>query len=836
MKIPTPVAVLVVVLVLLGCTVVGYFQYERVLAGGTVEGSENHQELFSPYHTEEGWTVQQVAQFVSDLAALSHGWATSPVEAKLVPGQQGASQYALSQGKVAEKISLEPGVWNPASYASWAGVLFEGAKPASEVGTAGDLVGKLLTPTLEVLLEQNSSISQMLQAHPNSSFGHIDAALLLGTIGLNDYAGCFRDTRPVLNRMVAHLAVADALGARQDWPTRQLAEAIRLTLCGQEADALKLMEQWTGPEWQAPGFQGWTSLLRMRNTDDWRDQQAIAKAGPEALRYEYFRALVDVTNAEKAREFLENAGISPKAAYYRIANQGSLSISNGHHFTLPWLKAEIEQAVKAGASFGVPPSSDRMAWLKQYLDIPEGSPVLLNAEGKPVVQVAGLNLFASYHQRHLMDALVKTYAFLQDRWGVPDQARELKSFVADKMPKLRYTPFLDRWMARKPGEYEQTNEACIALLKEQPQIVGPALWHGLTENEDGQKLSLSVPDFHPWFRPEVPQGTAYEVNDRLYQIGVGDENDANWIAELRKRAPYSYSLGRHAIYVENGSLDNAPSGLIVEELGDLASYEYRPMRMLAYSYKGNPVQYEEWMNKLAELDSDAYIMLAEYFVQRKMDEKAAKYFLIAFEKATDRVCVANTSRWIVRYLAEKGDKEMAMKIAKHAAEVYSYGGLETYGWLMEYEGRWDEALETARKIDERYSQGGPSAELACLIRQRLAAPQLAESDRYREALANVFPEGLPKADMSMFSAAPKRGVLVNGNSGSMKAFGLRNKNVIVALNGYRTDTFAQYSVVRDISYDTHLKMIVWNGKEYREMEGDVPRKKFGVDMVDYRAD
>lgn len=838
MKISTPIALLIIFLALLICSVVGYFQYEKALAidsGPAVEAERS--QLFPPYHTEEGWMVQQVGQFIADLAALANGKSTGPVQVEIESSQGGASRYSLREGSIHESVSLEKGVWNPETYRRWVDLLLSGAKPTSEVGVGSDLAKKLLEPDLETFLAESKSISDLLQAHPNSSLGHIDAALLLGTIGLNDYAGCFRDIRPVLNRMVAHLAVADALGANQEWTSRQLAEAIRLTLCGQQANALSVIDRWTGAEWQTPAFQGWAALLRLRNTDDWREKSELAKAGPEALRYEYFRALTEVADVDMARTFLDDLKIEPTISYFRMANESSLSVANGHYFTSPWIKAELAQAAAGALALGGTPGDDKMNWLRQYLDVPDGSPVQMSGEGKPVIQVAGLNLFAGFHQRHLMDACYKNFRFLNDRWGVPQYAEQLQAFITKEMSPLRYSPFLQRLMARKPAEREERNKACIEVLNAQTQLMGPALWEALNVNEDGEKLSLTVPDFHPWFRPEVPQGTAFEVDDRLYQIGVGDENDAAWIKELRKRAPYSYPLARHQVSLENnGSLANVPPDLIVRLTSPMVEYEYRPMKMLADAYKENPEQYEQWMVKLATMDSSAYIRLAEYFQEKKMDEKAAEYFLTAFEKTKDRVYFANVSQWIVQYLYAKGDKALATKIATEAAEVYSARGLSTYAWLMEQEGRWDDALKTCRDIDERYNEGDPCEELACLIRQRMSSPQIAESDRYREVLAKVFPQGLQKVDMSAFSSAPQRGVLINGNSASLRAMGLRNRNIIVAFNGYRTDTAAQYLVIRELDRDPHLRLIVWNGKEYREHEGNVPKKRLGVDVLDYRAD
>lgn len=838
MKISTPVAVAIIALFVFGIGYFGYQRYQEELTGGGAEVVDSR--AYPPYFTEEAWTVQQIGQYIDDLAALVDGRELRTVEATVIPKRTGSASYKVTDGQRKATIPLTDGVWNPATYAKWTGEVLGKVAASSDAGES--VVERLLTPDLKTFLALNKAISQGLQADPKSAKLHVDAALLLGTIGLNDYAGCFRDTRPELNRMVAHLAVADALGATLEQPDRKLAEAIRLTLCGQQTDALKLMESLThSGAGRDRAFSTWVMVLKLRNTDDWRDESVGAaareKGMPQGVAYEYFRALAQVTTADKAAEFLEEAGIEDSLVHYRIANEVSLSVSNGHRFTSPWIKDELGQAFVGAAAFQVPKQENKIAILADYLDTPAGSPVLANAEGKPVIEVAGRNLFASYHQRHLMEAMNRTYAFLHDMWGVRDQAKQLKDFFTNQLPALRYKPFLMRLTARHDGEREVTNEACFQVIREQTPLVTATLWNRLGVNEDGEKLGLTVPDFHPWFHPEVPEGTAYEIGDRLYDIGVGDEDDVAWIKELRQRAPYSNPLARQLILLENGgSLANAPSAKILEYSTPMVDYEYRAMKLLADSYKENPALYEEWMNKLANLDSSVYLRLAQYFVDRGMDDLAAKYYLIAFEKTDDRVFVANTSRWVVGYLYKKGDVDMATKIAADAAEVYSAKGLATYVWLMEKQGKWEEALKTARDSDERYCNGRPVAELACLLRMKAALPEQEESARHKELLAVTFPEGLQKVDLTAFSGPPTRGVLINGGSRNLKAFGLKNKDVVVALNGYRTDTFAQYQVVRDVGEDEQLQIIAWDGNAYVLKEGKVPRRMFGVDMVDFKVE
>lgn len=114
-------------------------------------------------------------------------------------------------------------------------------------------------------------------------------------------------------------------------------------------------------------------------------------------------------------------------------------------------------------------------------------------------------------------------------------------------------------------------------------------------------------------------------------------------------------------------------------------------------------------------------------------------------------------------------------------------------------------------------------------------PESAENPDSKALLAKIFPDGLQKADLSTFVETPKKGVLLNNSSKSLIDFGLRNQQVIVALDGYRTDNVAQYNIVREINPGSHLSIIVWNGSKYVLLEGEVPGKRFGIPIVDYEG-
>ena len=58
--------------------------------------------------------------------------------------------------------------------------------------------------------------------------------------------------------------------------------------------------------------------------------------------------------------------------------------------------------------------------------------------------------------------------------------------------------------------------------------------------------------------------------------------------------------------------------------------------------------------------------------------------------------------------------------------------------------------------------------------------------------------------------------------------------MIVAIDGIRVHTFAQYSYVRDSQTIGELDLIVWQGDAYREIKSSPPNRRFGVTFGDYK--
>ena len=84
-----------------------------------------------------------------------------------------------------------------------------------------------------------------------------------------------------------------------------------------------------------------------------------------------------------------------------------------------------------------------------------------------------------------------------------------------------------------------------------------------------------------------------------------------------------------------------------------------------------------------------------------------------------------------------------------------------------------------------------------------------------------------------FTEAPVSGAVITSSSSRIMQHGLKVGDVIVALDGYRVDTFGQYGFVRGMKAEAPLQLILWDGSKYREQAASVPDRRFECGMETY---
>jgi tetratricopeptide (TPR) repeat protein len=261
-------------------------------------------------------------------------------------------------------------------------------------------------------------------------------------------------------------------------------------------------------------------------------------------------------------------------------------------------------------------------------------------------------------------------------------------------------------------------------------------------------------------------------------------------------------------------------------------YNVRFMEQVATTLRDKPDEYERLMLKVAKLNPCSYLALGNYFVQNKNDDKGAEYLAVAMKECQNAVASANQSEWLITYYFNKGEKEKAYKLADFAAdEVYSHSGLRAKANLLEMDGKWKEALDYRKKMEERYQD--TAGVIYFYLRYRMATGDSQYDAELDKKVLLFFPKGLEEVTPASFNGAPQYGVLLNGDSEELKKAGLSKGDIIVAAYGKRVYDMYQFSYLRDLSKEAGLRLIVWKNGEYAEVKASPPNRKFGVGILSY---
>src|SRR5687768_11828796 len=68
-----------------------------------------------------------------------------------------------------------------------------------------------------------------------------------------------------------------------------------------------------------------------------------------------------------------------------------------------------------------------------------------------------------------------------------------------------------------------------------------------------------------------------------------------------------------------------------------------------------------------------------------------------------------------------------------------------------------------------------------------------------------------------FKGAPRAGALVQATGKAGKRQGLEPADVVVAVDGYAVQNAAQYQVIRNISLDPAMRVVVWRAGRFVEV-------------------
>jgi hypothetical protein len=768
----------------------------------------------SPWATEQDWIVDTITRDVREMAAFATtGQLPSNDLPAVKPGDLHFDDYLFS-----------PRAYEPVASAALGTTAAGSPSPASPDPEDARLLAALLDLRPAVLVREDRTLSRKLEADLRDAAAHERAALLLGAFALRDDAGRHGDYRPALCRMTAHLAFARALrGGGEPGLAGRFAETLLVTLVLRERDALTRLDALAAVA-RSRAERAWVRALRLRNTGDWR----IARDAKDLTLLETlaeFQALAWVIDDTTAFTWLEKRRPEWVADWAWIALDCGFSVETGNRFAEMAPAFAMSEAAEVLQAMRDAPPEDTDRLLEALNERPRR---LVSIEGgKPRLAVLGWGLWADRGQRHLLFGLETASYHLAGVLGMPGQSTAYDEY-ARGFSRLEMFPLLLRYMAADANHYRAAMAAVRELALHSPERLTGGCWALIRAKSEYGPVPADLPDQNTWFRPALPLGTALDFSARSEVVQALVTLRPEPLRALHDLAPYHPGIASRVLQ---------PAGVktLAEQAsvyGPLADFNVYAMRELAMAAWYDTPEFRRRQGALCELIPEQCFRLGYRLAELGLDDEAAVAYQKGFDRARDRVSASHRAQWLVTYYYEHGNVEKAEAVAREVASTGSCPGLLVLANLMERRGKLDAAEEDYRQVYERYDVIDDL--VGFYYRQARVAKKAAYEAKLRTTLAQALPSGLEPLDRAALPPKPTDGVVVKEENDNTKRYAIKWGNVIVGLDGFRVRNVQAFGVVRTLSYSPHMKLVVWRGKSYDDIDVELWDRRFRIGIDDLK--
>jgi hypothetical protein len=518
--------------------------------------------------------------------------------------------------------------------------------------------------------------------------------------------------------------------------------------------------------------------------------------------------------------------------FVRVANEEDHSVEMGHELLRASIPLELKE-IQSVYELSHHEKLSRSGLVSALNELPEHCFSSTSGQN-PHVRIIGWGQWAMFLQRHLCHAVQQNFYFMNAQWGVPEDAKEFAAKCEQEFGGLRLYPFVRRFNCTDVGAYHKSVDDGFKVTVATPHLVPAECWNYLCYKVSFAPVYNPNPNPHvnEWHSHNPPPGTVYDLHPRLNHPSlIGRPDVVARFEQLHELAPCDCRIANYILdkkYTNYPTYDQAMS-----LYRPLLPYSVFALRTVANTVYDHPEQYEKFMLQAAELTPAYYYDLGNYALFHNQEDKCAQYTDKACDNDPDSVRVSYHAQWRVNYYLKNGQTEKAREIADIAGNVYSAVGLTAKATFLEKTTNFDGAFEWYAKIEERYNEPGPL--MAFCSRYKAKTGDARFDSELQKRLKAIFPKGMENVSTNDFHTAPTDGVMFQGQNDVVRSFGLKRGDVIVAVGGIRTHSYAQYTYIRDLQPSQELDLIVWHGNDYHEINANLANRRFGVNLGDYKS-
>ncbi len=803
-----------------------------------------------PYQRESWWIIQAIMKDIYGLIAYRAGYERidySALSIKVVThGESPETVFKVTailpelDEAVELTIDLDGNnlhIWSPENYWGWTRTLIDlllSDRQAAETDPEiyFPFYRNLLTPTSEVIAQENRSLSRILAKDILNANANDAAALLLGVLSLREAAGTFSDIRTNLNRMTAHLAISNAIRPmKRNDVIRAMAQIIQAVLINHQTAAIEKLTAFEALHRQSAYqaiHRAWCDALRTRVTADWR----VLKAKPTLSlleKIELFRAINQSISTEQAVAWVRSSEDHriPFNDAARVVAESDYGVSIGHLFLKNSVAAEFQEIAFLVED---PAALVDKEGLVEFLNNELKTAVSGHRNGGLAVKVIPKGLWGGFCQRHLLHRMTSEYNFYRNVYGDRERADSFKGGVIQKFSSLSGFPIFSRILTPSASHTPTEQERLLAVLKNKPELLTRGCWSRMYNQDIAFQKRKIIGEIDAWFFPKIPPGTLYgldlKVLERYFQNNSPKSREV--VKDIVTRVPYD--LDCISFYIYKVMAYRLQTDDLNALYGPLLEFNATVMRHMAAWYKSEeqPDKSIAIYERLCTLEPDNYFILGAYLVDLGRKVEAAQAYQKGWDLSGDSVSAANNSEWLVNHYYENGEKQKAMEIAGRAAKVYSYTGLWVMADLLEKMDNLEAAEEYYSKIRQRYED--PGVLVGFFRRHR---DESNYKNKYDHLMAQLFPDAMVTVVLEDFTVPPKSGVKFRNTNRTMREFGLKTGDVIVAMDGIKIDNCDQYRAIVNDADNPEFSVIVWRNNSYERLKANLTRRYFNWQMENH---